>query len=119
MPKPFQFIHYYECKTSPKNITEITFDISRFSRYKDKLIFNEPVSEAEAVKAVESYLSEPITEHYFERVKDDLFHSVSILNFDELIENGFLKRGNLLTEAIFLEGIRYYNGNFSVINGCS
>lgn len=85
-----------------KNISSVVFDISRYGEHRETIKFKENVTIKYAVEEVEKYLSEPVTEEYFERVEDDLFDS-------DMDWEG-LTRGDLLTDARYLEEF-YINNN--------
>jgi hypothetical protein len=85
-----------------KNINKITFNISRYRKYKHTIVFNEFVTQKYAVEKVEEWLSEKVTIEYYNKIKDDLFNSLSEY------ENILMKnRGDLLTDCIFLEELKY------------
>lgn len=106
----FQYRRCYHQSTDEKYIISITFDISRYGKHTKMLSFSEHLSEEEAIIKVESYLSEPITKAYFNLVRDDLFDDD--LTFETLNEKGYKCRGDLLTDAKFLEGIRLLSRSF-------
>ena len=86
-----------------KNIDKITFNISRYRKYKHTIVFNEFVTQKYAVENVEEWLSEKVTIEYYNKIKDDLFNSLG-----ENVENILIKnRGDLLTDCIFLEELTY------------
>lgn len=57
-----------------KNVEIVKFDISRYGKYEQTIAFGTPVSEKKAIETVESHLSQPLTQEYFEKIKDDIFH---------------------------------------------
>jgi len=84
-----------------RRVKYITFSVSRYRKYLKTLHFNDLVTINQAVRAAERYLSQPVTEKHFERVKDDLFHS----NYTwEQAQKEYKTRGDLLTDAVWLEG---------------
>jgi hypothetical protein len=87
-----QYEHTYRC------VRSVRFDISRFCRHKHTLHFDPPVSEAQAIRAVEAYLSLPMTEDYFAAIRDDLFH-------DDASWTDYRCRGDALTDAKYLERV--------------
>ena len=89
-----------------KNVSEVRFDISRYGEKQRSLKFDSPVSENDAILAVEKYLSEPLTEEYYDMIKDDLFHGYS---WDEA-KACFTYRGDCLTDCIFLEKTEIIDG---------
>jgi hypothetical protein len=82
------------------NVRSVTFDISRYGAFTHTLTFAEAVSEAHAIRAVEAYLSGPLTEEYYNKIRED--------TFDELLwgeaKEAFPCRGDTLTDAHYLEG---------------
>ena len=89
------------------NINKAIFDISRYGKYQHSINFDSPVTEKIAIKAVEKYLSKPLTEEYYNTIKDDMFHSM--LLYDEAKEN-YKCRGKCLTDCKFLEDTQIENG---------
>ena len=66
-----------------------------------------------AIKAVESWMSQPIQEDFWNEVKDDLFHSG-----DFTFETKFHKiRGDCLTDAKFIEGVKVEDGVLTLTIG--
>lgn len=82
---------------------KIAVPVSRYGKYDAILTVKKPITERVAVQLAELYLSSPITKAHFERVKDDLFDDD--LEWETLKEKGYETMGDLLTDAIFLEGI--------------
>jgi len=79
-------------------VRSVTFNISQFRKYTHEIAFPEPVTEKRAIEAVEAYLSQPLTKHYYERIKDDTFDEPE---WDE-VKEFFLCRGEALTDSLFL-----------------
>jgi hypothetical protein len=55
-----------------KVVKQVTFAVSQRGRYQQTLLFDDPVTVAQAIELAEAYLSEPITPDYVESIKDDL-----------------------------------------------
>lgn len=53
-------------------IYSITFPITRYEEFSHTLKFKKGVSEKKAIDAVEEYLSQPMTEAYWKKIKSDL-----------------------------------------------
>ncbi len=103
---PFRYDMSLEGKRRPserKYIKKVSFPISRYGDDFASLEFDKPVNEKQAIEAAEDYLSEPITEEYYESIRDNL--SVKDLDFEQLEEEDFTTRGDLLVGLIFLESI--------------
>ena len=66
-----------EINNTNKYILQIEFDISRYGKYQNIMIFNNPVTEEEAIKKVEEYLSKLMNSITFNLFKDDLFETDS------------------------------------------
>lgn len=96
---PFKYTRSIKINNKEKKIRTIVFPISRFGKYKMSITFEEKVTELFAVKTVEEWLSKPLSEDYYNIVKDDLFHD----NIEAYGEN--INRGRLLGDCIFLEQI--------------
>ncbi len=88
---------------SRKNIKRIFFFISRYGEVEEIIEFPQPVSEFEAVKAVEAYLSQPLDDAHYEKVKDDLFVGV---DSKEKAFKWYQTRGDCLGDCHFLESVR-------------
>lgn len=84
-----------------KEVKVIAFDISRYGKYQHILQFNKVINMTEAVHQVEKYLSEPLTQEYYEHIKDDTFHKMTW----EQAKQVFTCRGDCLTDCRFLERI--------------
>lgn len=91
-------------------ISSIRFDISRYGKHQRKITFQQKVSEAVAINAVEEYLSESLTLDYYNIVKDDLFD-------EETPWDEYEYRGDLLSSAIFLEELQRNGGEVTIITG--
>jgi hypothetical protein len=107
------FKYTYEVKLDDylKYIKYITFDISRWGKYKETLNFEEPVTEQTAVLEVEKWLTNKATEEYFDKIKDNCY-------LKELSEYGpEPTRGRLLGDRRFLETLEK-NGYESVFIEC-
>ncbi len=88
-----------------KIIDQITFNISRFRKYKHSIEFNEFVTQKYAVQKAEEWLSEKVTIEHYNIIKDDL----TFWNHDDLNDILNKNRGQLLTDCIFLEEANVYS----------
>lgn len=84
--------------------TDIRFDISRYGQYTHTIGFAIPISVRQAIKAVEEYLSEPLTQEYYDKIKDDLFCDGE--EWEEA-KKYFKCKGDCLTDCKFLEEILF------------
>jgi hypothetical protein len=88
-----------------KKIVSILFDISRYGKHQCRMDFDEPLYINEAICKVEHFLSLPIDDEYYDKVKDDLFCKRSDLrNYLEL-------RGDCLGDLKFLEEVKEIEQN--------
>jgi hypothetical protein len=90
-----------------KVVNCVSFNISRYGKYKKILQFVEPVTIKYAIKQVEKFLSKKLTQHYYKKVKDDLFHNDMKW---EYAESFYKCRGDVLTCAVYLEKCYVQNG---------
>jgi hypothetical protein len=99
------FNYIYDTIIDDKNkyVNSITFNISRCGKIKKILSFEIKKTEREAILEAEKWLSEKITEDYFNEVNEseDLTY--------EQYKN--LTRGSILSSAIFIESIGKLNDN--------
>ena len=89
------------------NINKAIFDISRYGKYQHSIDFDFPVTEKQAIKAVEKYLSKPLTEEYYNTIKDDMFCSIE--SYDDA-ETYYDCIGDCLSDCKFLEDTQIENG---------
>ncbi len=84
-----------------KYVKQITFDINRNRLYTHTLTFSNPVTQKIAVLEVEKWLSEKLTEEYFNIIVKDKFKN----NTDTFDMYKDSIKGTLLGSSIFLEEI--------------
>lgn len=101
----FKYKICIELDDTKKIIDKITFNISRFRKYKHTIEFNEFVTQKYAVQKAEEWLSEKVTIEHYNIIKDDL----TFWNHDDLNDILNKNRGQLLTECIFLEEANVYS----------
>ena len=94
---------YYHCGTVfealDHDVVAITFDVSRYGKHTKTLYFKDPIHETSAVKAAETFLSEPMDLEYYNKIKDDVFGWTSKMS-------DFAMRGDALGDCRFLEALR-------------
>lgn len=110
-PKTFQYTNciYREGEhtffprydTVKKCVRSVTFDLSRYGEVSQNIRFVEKlVTEDYAIATAEAFLSKPLTEDYYNLVKEDLFDDA--LPFEEAVKI-YNCRAACLTDATFLE----------------
>lgn len=72
-----------------QNVKSVTFDISRYHKYKETITFNINTSIIKAIERVEEYLSKEINEEYFNKIKND--------NYENYKHTDFKYRGQVLS----------------------
>lgn len=95
-----------ELNYTDEYVKTVKFKISRYGKHEHILEFNKHVTEPEAIKKVEDYLSKPITREYFDLVTDDTVD----LDWSFDYYKG-LCRGKLLFGAFFLDCIDKLSDN--------
>lgn len=60
-----------EQELGQKHVRRVTFEISRYGKHRRSLTFKQPVSVSHAIKCVERWLSQPISDRYLHRICDD------------------------------------------------
>lgn len=97
---------------SSRIVKSITFNISFLGNYNHTIIFTPAVSEFEAIRAAENYLSQPITLSHYELIKDDL--PVETENYTE--SQTWLKtKGDALSIAKHISKITYDKSKENII----
>ena len=97
-------------------VKKIRFDISRYGEFSEVIEFPKTVSIDEAVKAVEEFLSQPLDEAYYMKIREDLFHEAPW----EEAKEWFHTRGDCLTDCKFLEAVtedKKEKGTFEIVCG--
>lgn len=105
--KDFKYTLCIELDDTKKIVDQITFNISRFRKYKHSIEFNEFVTKKYAVQKAEEWLSENVTIDHYNLVKDDLIFSLS--DYSDLNYILSINKGQLLTDCIFLEEADIYS----------
>lgn len=96
-----------------KNITSVVFDISRYGRHTQTLLFKEPVNQQDAITRAEKFLSQDLTDAYYNQVKDDLVDEPMSWNEAKV---HYHNAGACLGDCRFLEIAEFNNGTLTL--GC-
>ena len=96
-----------------KQYRSITFNISRYGKYQKTIKFGKQVTEQEAVRAAEKYLSVAVSNIYYKKIRDDSF--IESNTFKEFNQH-YKTRGDCLSDARMLEQIDQLNGTALVIH---
>ena len=94
-----------------KVVTSVRFATSRYGKYSYTAEFKVPVTEKHAIKDVEKFLSQPMTQDYLNDINDDLFVGCKSQLTD------FSCRGDALSDARFLEQIKFKDGKITFSTG--
>jgi hypothetical protein len=113
--KVFKYINSTESEYDDANkvVSSVCFNISRYGMHEHSIFFEEKVTIKTAIEAVEQYLSEPLTEDYYEKIKKDTFSQFNWKTAQEKFET----RGAVLSDAIYLEEIDLNNGELTFFIG--
>jgi len=105
--KNFKYTLCIDIDDTQKIVDQITFNISRFRKYKHSIKFNEFVTKKFALQKAEEWLTEKVTIEHYNLVKDDLIFSLSECNDLNYILSK--NKGYLLTDCIYLEVADIYS----------
>ena len=107
-----------------KYVRKISFPIGRYGHPNKTLEFGSEVTQKQAIKKVEEWLSGPITEDYFNYIKtnvpntyyakvenEDDYPDKRELLYSDLEKEGYHVRGDFLGEAIYLSGFLPFDKN--------
>ena len=90
-----------EYEDTEKKFFFVEFCISRYGGYWHKIYFEEPVTEKTAIQTAETYLSEPIDEDYFHKIKTNIFPGTEFKDYklraDILCSCKFIEEVNAIT----------------------
>lgn len=93
----------------------VTFAISRYRQHSHTITFDELCSVNDAIMVAEEYLSYPLTEDYYNKIKDDLFMNKWTW---EQAQKEYKNRGECLSGCKFLESVELDdNGILSLFCG--
>ena len=101
VPGRFVYTNILDCEydDAKHDIQSVLFNTSRYGKHHHVITFDELVTEKVAIEAVEAYLSEPLTEEYYNKIKEDTFHQIPW----EEAKKEFRCRGATLTNSRFIE----------------
>jgi hypothetical protein len=105
--KNFKYTLCIELDNTQKIVDRITFNISRFRKYKHSIKFNEFVTKKMALQKAEEWLSERVTIEHYNLVKNDL--NISLVECEDLNYILSKNKGYLLTDCIYLEKAYMYS----------
>ncbi len=88
-------------ENTEKVVGQVTFDISRYRKFKHTILFEKLVTEDYAIAAAEAFLSQPLDEKYYKRISGDLFGG-GCADFADA-KNAYNCRGECLSDCQFLE----------------
>ena len=88
---------------------KVRFHTSRYGKHSITLSFPEPKTQAQLISAAEDYLSKPLTEDYYNTVKDDIF-GLAGEPWNEA-RKSYHCRGDILGDATFLESVALDRNN--------
>lgn len=106
IPKPtfeytWSMYHQRSSATYQRPVVQsVEFDVSRYGDVSKTIEFDEPVSVSYAVLTVERYLSLPLSQEYYDEIKEDLFDDE--MDWEDA-QKEYENRGACLTDCRFLE----------------
>ena len=103
----FKFIRNELFDNETKNVDVVRFNMSRYGDHQYAIKFEKFLTIEEAIFEVEKFLSEVITEDYFNVVKDDLFCGDKLTWIDA--QERFKIKGDILGDAKFLESVSLFH----------
>ena len=102
-----------EYEDNKAKIERIIFDYSRYGSFQHTIYFTEPVTEKAAITAAEAWLSEPLTQEHYEKIKHDSLHEYGWEDAKEV----FGCRGECLTDLCYLEIAQFKGGKLRLLCG--
>lgn len=99
-----------------KNVNTVYFHIGRYGKVVASITFPTPVTQHYAFQCVQKYLSQPLTQDYYDQLYSigDLF--CGGLGWEEDCKH-YKTRGDCLSDYRFLEGITVENGKMWICCG--
>jgi hypothetical protein len=100
--------------TTTRNVYEVEFPITAYGEVVETARWKQPVTQAQAIAAVERYLSQPLTDAYFETLREQADLNMT---WPEA-KKDFPRRADLLGGHVFLESADVdKNGKMELITG--
>jgi hypothetical protein len=100
--KGFRYVNLLgEYDSKDEIVKSARFDIGCYGKRERVLNFTAPVTQNDAVEWIEDFLSEPLTQEYYEEIRTDTFYAYPW----DIAKNLFKYRGDIMADAIFIEGI--------------
>ena len=93
------------------SITSVTFCISRYKKITKTINLPNPTTVCQMISIVENHLSQPLTEEWFDKVKEDSWGSD--LKWSEY-KDCELNRGFMLTDAKFIESLSVEGSHLTI-----
>ena len=103
----------YTYENTNKQYRLIIFNISRYGKYQKTIKFARYVTEQEAIRAAEKYLSVPVSNKYYRKIRDDLF--IQSNSFKEFNQH-YKTRGDCLSDAKMIKHIQVLDGTTLVLH---
>lgn len=94
-------------------VTQVNFFVGQYDDLEDFINFPKPVTEKEAVHAIEAYLSTPLTKEFFDHGFDGFKDWTQFMS----TENRNPIRGDLMGSNIFLEDLQKDGSVLQVFTG--
>ena len=94
----------WAANTTPRSITcaRSSFRFSRYNgnKHQHRIDFPLPTTEKLAIEAAQAFLSQPLTQEWWDTIRLDTFHEYT---WEQAQAHDFKIRGHALTDCIFLE----------------
>jgi len=100
--KASEFSYFKLCQIrDEKSVKSIRFDVSRYGNVKKIIKFKTPTTVSQAIVSAETYLSQKLTEKFYNQIQSDSFYK----EYDWNEAKGLYGcRGGCLSDAMYLEG---------------
>ena len=88
-------------ESTAREYAGVEFWKGRNKKYKETILFETSKTEWEAIAAAEYFLNQPLDEHYYQTIWDDLPHRTPWSQ----AQKWFQRRGDCLTDGIFIKNL--------------